>query len=143
MLRKKNYKECVTMASMLEDRLFSYFQDNAKDGRLLIKIEELCEALGETRGPVHRTINSLAKRRKIKRQSRSRMGLEIILMNKNNNNESYDPIISQDDSPNEPKLISFFDITSQISTLNLKELQILKDLVEFNIIKKKGEDIND
>jgi len=137
------WKGCGIMASMLEDRLLSYIQDNANDGRLIIKIEDLCGALSETRGPVHRAVNSLAKRKKIKSQSRSRKGLEITLMNKSNNNESPESPSLLSDTEIEPKSVSFYDITAHISFLNIQQLQILKDLVELNIIKKKGDDSND
>lgn len=131
------------MASLLEERLFSFLQDNAKDGRILIKLDELCGALNETRGPMHRAINSLAKRRKIKSQSRSRMGLEITIINKTNNNDTQEPLVTNEELDESPISITFYDITSHISSLNLQQLQILKDIVELNIIKKKGMDNDD
>lgn len=126
------------MASLLEERLFTYLQDNAEDGRILRKLDDLCGALNETRGPMNRAINSLVKRRKIKSQSRSRMGLEITIINKSNNNDPQEPIVTNEELPESPVSISFYDITSHISSLNLQQLQILKDIVELNIIKKKG-----
>jgi len=128
------------MATSLEERILAYVQANSKDGRLLIKIEDLATALDDARNPIYKALCSLEKRRKIKRDNRSRMGTEITLLDKN-----YLATTIQSDSSLKKDSISTFkspslslsELLVQIRMLSLDELMIVKDVVENNINKRE------
>ncbi|BAF60350.1 hypothetical protein PTH_2169 [Pelotomaculum thermopropionicum SI] len=133
------------MASIIEDRVLKYLQENALDGRILIKLDDLAAALGETKNPVYRALNSLVKKKKIKSENRSRMGLEITLIKKPTNGSQSDLLGSetQVNEFSETEAIPFDELLSQIRLLNLNQLRIVKDFVDLNIIKKRSGDNNE
>jgi hypothetical protein len=125
------------MASPLEDRLLQYIQETATDGRLLVKLDDLADAVNETKNPVYRALNLLAKKRKIRTENRSKLGIEITLVTKST------PVISSNNEPEQQDVLPIEELSSQIRLLNLNQLYLIRDIVDINIIKKKGDDNNE
>lgn len=131
------------LANILEDRVLSYIQANAVDGHLRIKLDDLSNALAETRNPIIRALNSLEKKKKIRKQSRSKMGLEIDLINKINSNAATNKDIISQDPSNEAEETTFYEVTSNLQNLNLEQLRIVQRLVKLHIMEKEGKDTNE
>ena len=51
------------MASVLEDRLWTFIQQKAENGRLIMRADEIATALGETRGPIYKALTKLSEKK--------------------------------------------------------------------------------
>lgn len=133
------------MANILEERILSYIQNNSSDGHILIKLDDLASDLGETKNPVYRALNSLEKKRKIRKENRSKMGVDITLINKTQVTSSNNNLLNIDQNNNKSNDNSsnLYQITAWIPSLSLQELKIIKDIVELNIIRKEGYEKNE
>lgn len=133
------------MASILEDRLYSYIKEKAISGRLISKVEEIAEALSESRNPIYKALSNLEKRKKIRTGNRGRNGLEIIIPEqydsaaflKNENDNIEESLTTKVDENS----INIEDILGSIRLLSLEQLQIVKDYADLYISKKKKGEI--
>jgi len=135
------------MASILEDRLYSYINEKATSGRLISKVEDIADALSESRNPIYKALSNLEKRKKIKTGNRGRNGLEIIIPEQydstafqKNENETENIEEASTAKINENS-INIEDILGSIRLLSLEQLRIVKDYVDFHISKKTKGDI--
>lgn len=131
------------MADNLEVRLHDYIKQNAVDGRLLIKLSSLADALSETKNPVYGALNSLVKKRKIKKSNRSRMGIEIFLNGSGSSSSTHTESTEAGNFDEVAiKTIPFNELAKRVRALSLPELIDLLDIVE-NSIRKKEKNYND
>ena len=134
------------MSSIIEDRLYKYLYTVAKNGRVVLKVDEIAEALAESKGPVYNALKSLDKKKKIKAESRGKMGFEIIIpeiYNTTNEASETNQIIQPESKDNtkfyEPASVNLEQVLNFIRSSDLDKLNIIKDYVEISVIKKSKE----
>ncbi|MGE5653582.1 MAG: hypothetical protein ACM3ZQ_04840 [Bacillota bacterium] len=110
------------MAISLEERIIDYVNANSAGGRLIIKREDLASQLSETVGPVSRAIKGLVDQRRLVSIPRSRMGIEL-------------QVVDEQEATEDVKEISFEQLLAQIRQLNKSQLLTVKDVVDANIMK--------
>lgn len=112
------------MVISLEERILEHVRANSTDGRLIIKREELAALLNETVGPLSRAIKGLVGKQRLVSIPRSRMGIEL-------------QIIDQPMAVEAAQEISFEQLLAQVRQLNKSQLLTVKDVVEANIMKTR------
>jgi hypothetical protein len=112
------------MMLSLEERILEYVMINSTDGRLIIKREDLAAQLNETVGPVSRAIKALVNQQRLVSIPRSRMGIEL-------------QIVDPQDVAEVEKEISFEQLLAQIRQLNKNQLYTVRDVVDANIMKAR------
>lgn len=129
-------------ASFVEERLFKWILENAKDGRVVEKIDTIAEELGESRTPIYKALASLQKKRKIKTESRGRRGMEIVIPEQlkgemGNDTSCENEIENKKNGEGSPKNLE--SVLGVIKELSLEQLHLVKDYIDLYIMRKKEE----
>ncbi len=112
----------IRLAISLQERIIDYVRSNSIDGRLIVKRDDLAAQLNETTGPVSRAIKGLGEQGRLVSIPRSRMGIELQLID--------EPEAVETDIE-----ISFEQLLAQIRCLNKSQLMTVKDVVDANMMK--------
>lgn len=126
------------MSRILEERILNYIKENSIDGRILIKLDDLANGLNDARGPVYAALMQLKKKRKIRTENRSRMGIEISLTDKNTSSINTEQNPEEEPYDSSPELFPFDILLSNIRLLDLNQLVIVSEYIHALIGGKKG-----
>ncbi|UCH93902.1 MAG: hypothetical protein JSV88_27050 [Candidatus Aminicenantes bacterium] len=122
--------------NMIQDSLYNLIKSRAKEGTLIIKIDELASGIGEGRGPTYTALQGLVKNGKIETFGRGKKGVQIKLVPTQNKTDSLNGS-NPDNKETMTIKVSNEGLSEFIASASEGTYKIIEDLIAFNRLKRK------